>query len=141
MIEDGPEIVSTKDISIHKKSNKTRVFMLRKLSLSKISEEESENAVEGQMDQKQMESIFEEARDNIVCDEGENSIKSKLAYRTTYKNGPEENLMSKSFDDNSGSSIIIKYIPELMVNNMYHMSDKSLINYNYIANMALNSNP
>jgi hypothetical protein len=118
MIEDGSEIVSTKDISIYKKSNKTRVFIDRKLSLIKIFEEESENGVEGEReDQKQLESIFEEGKDNNVCDKGNNSEKTKLAYRTTYINGPEDNFVSKSSENKCGSSVIIKYIPEIMVNN------------------------
>ena len=92
MTEDGSEMAST-----NKNSNETRLFINRKLSLSKISEEESENPVEGQReDQKQLESIFEEGRDNNVCDKGENSEKTKLAYRTRYINCPEDNLLYKS---------------------------------------------
>ena len=92
MTEDGSEMASTKVISIYKNSNKTRLFIKRKLSLSKIFEEESENPVEGEReDQKQFEGIFEEGRDNNVC--GENSENTELAYRTTYINGPEDNLV------------------------------------------------
>ena len=122
MIKDNPEIASTKLISIYKKSNKTRVFIKRKLSLSKISEEESENAVEGQMDdQKQLESIFDEGRDNNVYDEGDMCEKTKLTYRTIYmkeddaKNDLEDNLFSKpSEEDNCGSKVIIKFLPDIM---------------------------
>ena len=122
MIEDGSEIASTKIIYIYKKSNKTRVFIKRKLSLSKISEEDSENHVECERDgQKQLESIFEEARDNIVCDEGELSEKTKLTYLTNYlkednaKNVLEDNLLSKSSDDaNSGSKVIMQCHPDII---------------------------
>ena len=120
MTEDGSEMASTKVISIYKNSNKTRVFIKRKLSLSKIFEEESENPVEVERDeQKQLESICEEGRHNIVFDEGEMSEKTKLTYRTYYlkeddaKNGLEDNLMTKAVEeDNCGSKVIIQCLPD-----------------------------
>ena len=73
MTEDGSEMAST-----NKNSNETRLFINRKLSLSNISEEESENPVEGErQDQKQF-----EGRDNNVCDEGENSKKRRQNWPT-----------------------------------------------------------
>ena len=121
MIKDSPEIASTKVLSIYKKSNTTRAFIKRKLSLSKISEEESENAVEGQMDdQKQLESIFDEGRDNNVYDEGDMCEKTKLTYRTIYmkedaKKDLEDNILSKASDeDNCGSKVIIHFHPDII---------------------------
>ena len=90
--------------------------------MSKISEEESENPVEDEMDgQKQLESICEEGRNNIVCDEGEVSEKTKLTYGTYYlkeddaKNGLEDNLITKVSDEaNCGSKVIIQFLPGII---------------------------
>ena len=94
LFEDSSEIASARVSSIYRKSTSSSIFISRqptlhrKLSLSKISEEESENHVNSEKDEdKQLENIMKEGNDNFVSDK--DVMSDKVTSETT--NGSTNN--------------------------------------------------
>jgi hypothetical protein len=82
VVEESSEIASVIVSSIYRKSTNKSVFVPRKLSLSKISEEESENAVDGEReDEEQLNIVTKEGNDNFVSDNQKMADKVALNIR------------------------------------------------------------
>ena len=146
LFEDSSEIASARVSSIYRKSSKDSIFrsrqptLHRKLSLSKISEEESENHVNSERDEdKQLENIMKEGNDNFVSDK--DIMSDKVTSETTNgstNNGHDDiahddsdvkrDTIGDSGDTDSDtpisslkevceSKVIFRFIPEMLENN------------------------
>ena len=144
MFEDSSEIASARVSSIYRKSTRDSIFrsrqptLHRKLSLSKISEEESENHVNSERDEdKQLENIMKEGNDNFVSDKDIMSVKVTSDTTTgSTNNGHDDiahdesevksdNIVDSVDNDTQISSskefcesnVIFRFIPEMLENN------------------------
>ena len=144
MFEDSSEIASARVSSIYRKSTKDPIFrsrqpaLHRKLSLSKISEEESENHVNSEMDEdKQLENIMKEGNDNFVSDKdvmsdkvtsettngSTNNGRDDIAHddseveRYTIGDTGDNDAQISSLKEVCESKVIFRFIPEMLENN------------------------
>jgi hypothetical protein len=102
MVEENSEIASVRVSSMYRRSDNKSVFMSRKLSLGNISEEESENPVDGKReDEKQLNIITKEGNDNFVSDNQKMS----------------DNVELNEMENIYQSPLNIRFIPEMMEHN------------------------